>query len=228
MRVAVGVALALLLAAGCSGGSSENAAAVAANEAQTDGGRWDMLAVQADEVEFFHSLAEMGKIADVVVIAQATKVDGVRRVGPEGEEGIDLAQVRFEVIRAVSDWDENSITLDFYVPSREALKALEEQVAGFPPAVLAVRDKGTVEARWAGQFQLVNQESLWTEQPGGGLVAPLAQHDALDAEGGGGVEREFASELAEIKTLDDLGGLLDAGRRECDGECGLSQAAWNR
>ena len=173
LRVAASVVVAVLLVAACSDGSGEG---VAANDAQSGGGGWDMLPIAADEVEYFDSLAQMGKMADIVVIAQPTGVDGTRRVGPEGDEGIDLAQVRFEVIRPISDWDKDSIVLEFPVASPEAYKALEEQVAGFPPAVLAVRDLGTVEPDRAGLYRLMNSESLWTEQPdGSGLVAPLAE-----------------------------------------------------
>lgn len=216
-RAAVSVVLVALLAAACSDGTGERVGASAvANEAQADGGGWSQLAMQANEVERFDTLAEMGKIADFVLIAQAAGVDGVRRVGPEGSEGIELAQVRFEVIRAIGDWDEKSILLEFYVPTPEAMSALEAQVVGFPPTVLAVREKADKEA---GFYRLVNSRSLWTEQPDGGLVAPLAEDPGGE---------EFASELTELKGLEDLGDHLEAARRDCDGECGLSQAAWNR
>lgn len=218
-RIVAGATLVALLVAACANGSSGRDAAIAANEAQVDGGGWDMLAMQADEVERFDTLAEMGQIADFVLIAQATGVDGVRRVGPEGDEGIDLAQVRFEVVRAIGDWNKDSIVLEFFIPTPQALKALEEQVAGFPPTVLAVRDKGAGDPEEEGLYRLVNSESLWTAQPDGGLVAPLAEDHS---------DREFASELADVKDLEELGDHLEAARRGCDGECGLSQAAWNR
>jgi hypothetical protein len=233
--------LALLLVGACSDSrDGENAAvaAVAANAAQADGGGWRAFATQANEVEGFASLAEMGQIADVVVIAQATGIDGVRRTGGEGDEGIDLAQIRFDVIRAVSDWDSESVVVEFYVGSPEAARALEERVVGFPPTLLALREKGTKEE--AGLYRLVNSKSLWAEQPGGGLIAPLVEvfeppaPVTSEAPGVGEIPRadpedeEFSPELAETKTLNDLGDLLEAARRECDGECGLSQAAWNR
>jgi hypothetical protein len=230
-RAAAGVVLAGLLVAACSDGSgeSENAAA-AANEAQADGGGWSMFATQANEVEGFPSLAEMGRIADEVVIAQATGIDGVRTVGPEGQgESIDLAQVRFEVIRSISDWDAESVVVEFYVGSPEAARAFEQRVAGLPPTLLALRDKGLEEA---GFYRLVNSKSLWTEQPGGGLVAPLA--DPFEAERAAAMAeaagpdateapeepQEFASELAELESLDGLAGHIEEARRECGSECG--------
>lgn len=223
-RVVAGVVLAALLVAACSDGSGERenaAAAAAANEAQADGGGWDVFAMQANEVEGFATLTEMGMMADDVMIAQATGVDGVRHAGAEREEGIDLAQVRFEVIRSISDWDASeSVVVEFYVPTPESAKALEERITGFPPTLLALREKRTREGKETGFYRLVNSRSLWAEQPDGGLVAPLAEDV--------GGEPEFASELAEIKSLEDLGDHLDAARRECDGECGLSQAPWNR
>jgi hypothetical protein len=206
--------LVALLVAACSDGTGERESVAVANEAQADGGGWDVLAAYGNEVEGFDTLAQMGKIADVVVIAQATGVEGVRRVGPEGEEGIDLVQVRFEVIRAISDWDEDSILLELDAPAPDVLEALEEQISGFPPALLAVREKGREEA---GFYRVVNSRSLWTEQPDGGLVAPLD----LDAAGG-----ELA--VAEIRSLEHLGDHLEAARRDCDPECGRSQAAGNR
>ncbi|HMJ76016.1 MAG TPA: hypothetical protein VK507_08590 [Iamia sp.] len=197
----------MLLVAACSDSSGERADAVAGvNEAQRGGGGWGTLAIQADWVERYDTLAEMGMKADVVVIAQATGVDGVRRVGGEGLEGINLAQVRFEVIRAISDWDADSVVVEFDEPN--SLKALEE-VAGFPPAVLILREKGTKEE--AGLYRLVNDQALWTEQPDGGVFPPLY--------GSPSVER-YASELGEIKGLEGLGGHLEAARRRCDPECG--------
>ena len=217
-RAAAGVVLAALLVAACADGSGqrETMAAVAADEAQADGGAWRTFATMAEEVEGFDTLAEMGKIADAVLIAQATGVDGVRRVGPGGDGGIDLVQIRFAVIRAIGDWHEDSVVLELDRPAAAMIAALEEQVPGLPPTLVAVRDKGGEEA---GSHRLVNSLSLWTEQPDGGLVAPLAE----DPSG-----RELASELADLESLEDLGDHLEAARRDCDPECGLAQAAWNR
>jgi hypothetical protein len=197
VRVA-GVVVVGLLVGACSDGSDEReGAAVVVNEAQRGGGGWAALAVQAEYVERYDTLAEMGMKADVVVIAQATGVDGVRG---------GLAQVRFEVVRAISDWDADSVVveLDEVMP----IQALEEQVAGFPPTVLMLRDKGLEEE---GFYRLVNDQALWTEQPDGGLFAPLFGNLMSDT---------FASELAEMKTLEDLGDHLEEARRECDPECG--------
>lgn len=214
-RGAATLALSAVLATACSAGPDEVRATVAVNTAQVDGGGWSVLATPADEVERFATLAELGRIADVVLIAQPTGVDGVRRVGPEGLGGHELAQLRFAVVRAVSEWDEDEVVLEVDVPAA-GVEALEEQVAGFPPALLAVRAKVDEEA---GRYRLVSSRALWTEQPGGGLVAPVAEKDL----GGALVER-----LAEVDTLDELGDHLDAARAECDPECGLAQAAWNR
>jgi hypothetical protein len=209
-RVAGVVVVAVLLVAACSDGSGERedaAAVVMVNEAQRGGGGWSALAIQAEYVEAYDTLAEMGMKADVVVIAQATGVDGVRRRGPEGLAGSALAQIRFEVIRAISDWDADSVVVEF--DEVMSLTALEEQVVGFPPAVLVLREKGTKEE--AGFYRLVNSQGLWTEQPDGGLFAPLF---------GFPFDGTYASELGEMKGLEDLGDHLEAARRECDPECG--------
>jgi hypothetical protein len=58
---------------------------------------------------------------------------------------------------------------------------------------------------------LVNSQGLWTEQPDGGLFAPLYESPFDDT---------FASELGEMKGLDDLGDHLETARRQCDPECG--------
>lgn len=209
--------LAVLLVGACSDGSgeSENAAAMAANEAQADGGGWDVFATQANEVEGFSTLAEMGQIADVAVIAQATGVDGMRRTGGDGDEGIDLVQVRFEVIRSISDWHAESVVVELDAGSPAAARALEERVGGFPPTLLALREKGREEA---GFYRLVNSKSLWTEQPGGGVVAPLVEF--FEVPEAAQEEREFAAERAEINGLEDLADHLEAARQECGPECG--------
>jgi hypothetical protein len=206
-RGAAGAVISVLAVAGCSDGSAERvAASVAVNEAQRGGGGWGTLAVQANWVEQYDTLAEMGMKADVVVIAQAAGIEGVRRVGGEGLEGLNLAQVRFEVIRAISDWDADSIVVELDEPY--SMKELEEQVAGFPPAVILLRNKGLEEE---GFYRLINDQALWTEQPGGGLLPPLYGYH---------FDEKYGAELGEMKSLDDLADHLETARRECDPVCG--------
>lgn len=203
LRVAVGVGLLALLVMACTGNTSDRDATVSGpgsgNQPQVDGGGWELLAIEANEVEGFSSLADMGRIADVVVVAQATAIEGVRELG-KGDDAIELAQVRFQVTRAISNWDADSVLVEFLIPSSEVMKALENQIADLPLTILALRDKGDLEA---GYYRLVNSSSLWTEQPSGGLIAPLAEDDG----------RDFASEVAEIRGLEDLGDHLEATRR---------------
>jgi hypothetical protein len=209
-----GVVAAALLVAACSGSSSaRQEVTVVTNETQAEGGEWRTLARIAEEVEGFPTLADLGKMADVVVVAQATGIAG----GLRGR-GADLIRIRFAVVRPVSDWDEESIVVELDLPSATSVEALDAAVAGFPPALLALREKGGPDE--AGRYRLVSSKALWTEQPGGGLIAPLAE----DVSGG----PDLAAELTEARKLDGLADHLEAARRDCDGECGLSQAPWNR
>jgi hypothetical protein len=206
-RVAVSAMISLLAVAGCSDGSGDRvAASVEVNEAQRGGGGWGTLAIQANWVEQYDTLSEMAMKADVVVIAQATGVDGVRSSGGEGLENSGFAQVRFDVVRSISDWDADSVVVEFDQPN--SMKELEEQVAGFPPAVIFLRNKGLEEE---GFYRLVNDQALWTEQPDGGLLPPLYGYH---------FEEKYGTELGAMKSLDDLAEHLVAARRGCDPDCG--------
>ncbi len=204
----------MLLVAACSGRTAGHEdRTVATNETQAEGGGWRTLARMAEEVEGFPTLAVMAQMADVVVVAQATGIAGGLRA-----EGVDLIRIRFAVVRPVSDWEGRSIVVEIDLSGSTSMESLEQRIAGFPPTLLALREKG--DPGEADRYRLVSSKALWTEQPGGGLIAPLAE----DVSGG----PDLAAELAETRTLDDLADHLEAAREDCDGECGLSQAPWNR
>lgn len=136
-RAGAAVVAALALVGGCGGVErwEDVPAAGVAEEAQVDGGGWWQLRRVAEEVEGFGSLAEMGAMADVVVIAQPTGVAGVRRVGLDGPEGLDLVGIRLTVLRSIGVWEDDEIVLEVDRTS----ELVEADVAGFPPALIGVR-----------------------------------------------------------------------------------------
>lgn len=170
--------------------------------ALADGGGWGAHVGPTHDLERFATLAEMGQEADAVVIGRATGVDDTGQAG-------GIAHVRFEVARAISDGDADDVVVEVDVLASP--DALEERVAELPPAVLVLRDGEP------GSYRLVNAHGLWTEQPDGGVVAPLTA-DPLDV--------LFATEQAELAAreglegVDDLGDHLEAARRRCEPECG--------
>jgi hypothetical protein len=194
--------LVVLLAVACSGGEGagpDQDATALADEAQADGGGWGALVGPTHDLERFATLAEIGQEADAVLIGRATGVDDTERAG-------GIAHVRFEVVRAISDGDVEPVVVEVDVLASP--DALEEQVAGFSPAVLMLREEEP------GSYRLVNAHGLWTEQPDGGVVAPLVAEPTDDL---------FAAEraeLAELEGLDELGDHLEVARRRCEPECG--------
>lgn len=195
----------VLFAVACSGGEGagpDQGAAALADEARTDGGGWGAHVGPTHDLERFATLAEMGQEADAVVLGRPTGVDDPGRAG-------GIAHVRFEVVRDISDGDADDVVVEVDVLASP--DALEEEVAGFPPAVLILREQEP------GSYRLVNGHGLWTEQPDGGVVAPLTADplDVLFAP-----EQAGQAELAALEGLDDLGDHLGAARRRCEPECG--------
>lgn len=177
--------LLLSLAMACSSASSH----------QSPEGFWEAFRIEADEVEYYATIGEMGRSADAVAIGKLVGFDKERTVqGDAPEDVITYVVASFEVSQVVAGkLSDAVIPLEFLVTHGSANVDLESALPEGDLVVFLREKRGSGEG---GLYRAVNSLGLWTSSSRAPVDTPLAPESPADS--------IFADEVRSLDSLTEF------------------------